>query len=329
MMIFYSSLWGFIQGKGSEVSSLTSEADNTEENRHKCCPKLYQGESVLSYIESHETVFRLFSFFSIFIVMAAFEWLFPKRLLSISKAKRWLNNISLMVFNTVALRIVFPVAAAGFAAWCQANGIGLFHVLELSHGIAVLLSIVALDGIIWFQHRLFHTVPLLWRLHAVHHADRDLDVTSGARFHTLEILLSMLIKLAAIALLGAPVVAVILFEIILSGMALFNHSNVALPHSIDKVVRWFVVTPDMHRVHHSIHRHESDSNFGFNLAIWDRLFNTYRAQPDEGHYGMTIGLSYVREEKHVVWLFGLLRMPFTRNKTLSSEPSNEQNNSTL
>ncbi|CZF77112.1 Fatty acid hydroxylase superfamily protein [Grimontia celer] len=281
---------------------------------------------MLSFIESQEGVFRLLTFFSIFGVMAAAEWLFPKRILTVSKAKRWLNNIALMMLNTAVLRAIFPLAAAGFAAWCSRQGIGLFNVFDSPLWLSVLLTIVMLDGIIWFQHKLFHTVPILWRLHAVHHADRDLDVTSGARFHPVEILLSMLIKFAAIALLGVPVVAVILFEVILSGMALFNHSNVAIPLPIDRWLRKFVVTPDMHRVHHSVHRYESDSNFGFNLAIWDRLFNTYRAQPEEGHYGMTIGIKSQREERHVVWLTGLLALPF---RLFKRAPEKKQQNNSL
>ncbi|WP_325893751.1 sterol desaturase family protein [Grimontia sp. NTOU-MAR1] len=281
---------------------------------------------MLSFVESQESIFRLLTFFSIFGVMAAAEWLFPKRTLTVSKAKRWLNNIALMMLNTAVLRAIFPLAAAGFAAWCSRQGIGLFNILDAPLWLSVILSIVILDGIIWFQHKLFHTVPLLWRLHAVHHADRDLDVSSGARFHPIEILLSMLIKFVAIALLGVPVVAVILFEVILSGMALFNHSNVAIPLSIDRWVRKVLVTPDMHRVHHSIHRYESDSNFGFNLAIWDRLFNTYRAQPEEGHYGMTIGIKSQREEKHVVWLTGLLALPF---RLFKRAPEKKQQDNSL
>ncbi|CZF77937.1 sterol desaturase family protein [Grimontia marina] len=281
---------------------------------------------MLSFVESQESIFRLLTFFSFFGVMAAAEWLFPKRTLTVSKAKRWLNNIALMMLNTAVLRAIFPLAAAGFAAWCSRQGIGLFNILDAPLWLSVILSIVILDGIIWFQHKLFHTVPLLWRLHAVHHADRDLDVTSGARFHPIEILLSMLIKFVAIALLGVPVVAVILFEVILSGMALFNHSNVAIPLSIDRWVRKVLVTPDMHRVHHSIHRYESDSNFGFNLAIWDRLFNTYRAQPEEGHYGMTIGIKSQREEKHVVWLTGLLALPF---RLFKRAPEKKQQDNSL
>ncbi|KXF79717.1 sterol desaturase family protein [Enterovibrio coralii] len=278
---------------------------------------------MLEYIESKETVFRLLTFFSIFGMMALAEWLFPKRLLTVEKAKRWFNNISLMMLNTLALRLVFPVAAAGFAAWCSTKGIGIFNLVGIPLWLSVVLTIVALDGIIWFQHRLFHTVPTLWRLHAVHHADKDLDVTSGARFHTIEILLSMVIKFGAIALLGAPAVAVILFEVILSGMALFNHSNVAIPVSVDRWLRMVFVTPDMHRVHHSVHRHESDANFGFNLAIWDRLFHTYKESPDDGHYAMTIGIASHREDKQVVWLPGLLSLPFkifrrTTNETKRS-----------
>ncbi|PKF51870.1 sterol desaturase family protein [Enterovibrio nigricans] len=265
---------------------------------------------MLEYIESRETVFRLLAFFSLFGVMALAEWLFPKRLLTVKKAKRWFNNISLMMLNTLAVRLVFPIAAAGFAAWCASRGMGLFNLISVPIWVAIILSIVALDGIIWLQHRLFHKIPMLWRLHAVHHADKDLDVTSGARFHTLEILLSMVIKFFAIALLGAPAVAVILFEVILSGMALFNHSNVAIPTSIDRWLRVVVVTPDMHRIHHSVHRHESDTNFGFNLAIWDRLFHTYKDKPEEGHYAMAIGISSHREDKQVVWLPGLLTLPF-------------------
>lgn len=276
---------------------------------------------MLSFIESQETVFRLLTFLIIFGVMASVEWLFPKRTLTVSKAKRWLNNLALTMLNTAAVRLIFPVAAAGFAVWISDQGIGLFNLVLLPLWLSVLLSIVLLDGLIWFQHKLFHTVPVLWRLHAVHHADRDLDVTSGARFHPIEILLSMAIKFTAIAILGVPAVAVILFEVILSGMALFNHANVALPLSVDRWLRKVVVTPDMHRVHHSIHRYESDANFGFNLAIWDRLFNTYRAQPEEGHGGMTIGIKSQRDEKHVVWLPGLLVLPF---RLFSRSPKNGQ-----
>lgn len=265
---------------------------------------------MLSVIESQETAIRLLSFISIFVVMALAEWWRPKRTLTVSKAKRWLNNLALTALNTALLRAIFPLAAVGVALWCTDEGIGLFNLVAIPFWLAVLLSVVALDAIIWGQHRLFHRVPILWRLHAVHHADRDLDVSSGARFHPIEILLSMLIKFAAIALLGVPAVAVIVFEVILSGMALFNHSNVALPLTLDRWLRTVLVTPDMHRVHHSIHRYESDSNFGFNLAIWDRLFNTYRAQPEQGHDGMTIGIKSHRDEKQVIWLTGLLTLPF-------------------
>ncbi|WP_336245252.1 sterol desaturase family protein [Enterovibrio paralichthyis] len=265
---------------------------------------------MLAFIESQESLFRLSLFFGIFAVMAFAEWRYPRRPLTVSKSKRWFNNIALTLLNTALLRAVFPLAAAGFALWCRDNGIGLFNQIAAPQWLTILVCIVALDGIIWFQHRLFHRIPVLWRLHAVHHADRDLDVSSGARFHPIEILLSMVIKVAAIALLGAPAVAVILFEVILSGMALFNHSNVAIPLSVDRWLRLLVVTPDMHRVHHSVHRYESDSNYGFNLAIWDRLFNTYRAQPEGGHDGMTIGIKSHRDEKQVIWLTGLLTLPF-------------------
>lgn len=269
---------------------------------------------MLSFIESNETFFRLFSFFSIFIIMALAEWRFPKRLLRVNKLARWLNNIALIMLNTLILRVLFPLAGAGFAAWCVQHQIGLFNVVEAPVSMAILVSIIVLDGVIWLQHRLFHQIPLLWRLHAVHHADLDLDTSSGARFHPIEMLLSMLIKFAAIALLGAPIVAVIIFEMILSTMALFNHSNFSLPAFIDKPLRWLLVTPDMHRIHHSIYRHEQNSNYGFNLSVWDRVFNTYRHQPEDGHHEMVLGLRTLRDKKQVIWISGLLRLPFTRNR---------------
>lgn len=273
---------------------------------------------MLTNITSHEAFFRLFSFFSIFLIMALAEWRFPKRVLSISKKKRWFNNLSLMLLNTLVLRALFPLAAVGFAAWCAQMNIGLFHLFAFPAWFSIAASVIALDGVIWLQHLLFHKVPLLWRLHRVHHVDLDLDITSGARFHPVEILLSMVIKCAAIAILGAPVVAVILFEVILSTMALFNHSNVALPLFIDKWLRKLLVTPDMHRVHHSVIPKEHHSNFGFNLSIWDRVFHTYCEQPKNGHYEMVIGLDFPRNEKDVVSLPGLLKLPFKQKNDLIS-----------
>jgi sterol desaturase/sphingolipid hydroxylase (fatty acid hydroxylase superfamily) len=215
-----------------------------------------------------------------------------------------------VAFNTFLLRLLFPAAAVGFAAVASEQGWGLFNLIELPYWLVVLLCVIAMDFVIWLQHVMVHAVPLLWRLHRVHHADLDYDLTTGARFHPLEILLSMLIKFATIMVLGPPVIAVIIFEIVLNGMAMFNHANVKLPAGLDRLLRWFFVTPDMHRVHHSVEDDEANSNFGFNLSLWDRLFGTYRDQPRAGHEGMTIGIRKLREPKQVAWLPGLLMLPF-------------------
>jgi sterol desaturase/sphingolipid hydroxylase (fatty acid hydroxylase superfamily) len=212
--------------------------------------------------------------------------------------------------NTLVLRILFPAAAVGMALFTSAQGWGLLNVIDIPGWLAVLIAVVVLDFVVWVQHVLFHAVPALWRLHRVHHADLDYDLTTGARFHPIEIVLSMLIKFAAIAALGPPVVAVIIFEVILNGMAMFNHANVRLPLGVDRVLRWFVVTPDMHRVHHSIEDDETNSNFGFNLSWWDRLLGTYRDQPRAGHEGMTIGIRDHRDPRRVDRLDGMLALPF-------------------
>jgi sterol desaturase/sphingolipid hydroxylase (fatty acid hydroxylase superfamily) len=197
------------------------------------------------------------------------------------------------------------------AAFATEHGWGLFNYFQLPSVLAIVLSVIIMDFIIYLQHVLVHAVPVLWRLHRVHHADLDYDVTTGARFHTIEILLSMLIKFATIIVIGAPVVAVIIFEVVLNAMAMFNHGNVGLPKWLDTPLRWFVVTPDMHRVHHSIEDDETNSNFGFNLSWWDRLFGTYREQPRGGHQGMTIGIRNFRTTRQASWITGLLTMPFT------------------
>ena len=215
-----------------------------------------------------------------------------------------------MVFNTVLLRLLFPAAAVGMAAFAAEQGWGLLNYFQVSLWLAVPLAVVALDFVIWLQHVMVHAVPVLWRLHRVHHADLDYDLTTGARFHPIEIIFSMLIKFATIVVLGPPVVAVILFEVILNGMAMFNHGNVRLPARLDGVLRWLVVTPDMHRVHHSVEDDEANSNFGFNLSCWDRLFGTYRDQPRGGHEGMTIGIRTFRDPRRCARLPGMLAMPF-------------------
>ena len=262
------------------------------------------------WLIANEAIIRISFFFGVFFVMAMWEVKRPRRQLLVSKIVRWSNNIALVFLNSFVLRLLFPAAAVGVAAFAAEHGWGVFNYYQLPFLVTVILTIVAMDFIIYLQHVLVHAVPLLWRLHRVHHADVDYDVTTGARFHPLEIILSMLIKFATIIVLGAPVVAVIVFEVILNAMAMFNHSNVKLPDRIDNVLRRLFVTPDMHRVHHSVEDDEANSNFGFNLSVWDRLFGTYRAQPRDGHEAMTIGIHKYRDNKQVVWLSGLLTLPF-------------------
>ena len=262
-------------------------------------------ESVMQY----EQAIRLSCFFGVLVLMASWEIVAPRRPLSVSKTVRWLNNLGIVLLNNFLLRGLFPIAAVGLAVLATQQQWGVLNNLDLPVWLGILVSVVLLDGVIYLQHVLFHALPLLWRLHRMHHADVDFDVTTGSRFHPIEIFLSMLIKLAAIMVLGPPAVAVLLFEIILNVMAMFNHSNIALPHKIDRVLRWLVVTPDMHRVHHSVLSSETNSNFGFNLSLWDRLFGTYRAQPAAGHQAMQIGLNQFREPKYLT-LPWLLVLPF-------------------
>jgi len=263
-------------------------------------------------ILQNEMVIRLGFFFGIFGIMAIWEVVAPRRALTVSKAVRWVNNLGLVFFNSLVLRLIFPAAAVGMAVFASEQGWGLFNYYEVSPVVAVVVSVVAMDFVIYLQHVMVHAVPVLWRLHRVHHADLDFDVTTGARFHTIEIILSMLIKFATIAVLGPPVVAVVIFEVILNATAMFNHSNVYLPLGLDRVLRLFVVTPDMHRVHHSVIRREHDSNYGFNLSVWDRLFGTYTPQPEKGHDGMTIGLTPYQSEDPTRLGWSLL-LPF-RNR---------------
>jgi sterol desaturase/sphingolipid hydroxylase (fatty acid hydroxylase superfamily) len=262
------------------------------------------------FVSHHEVALRLSFFFGVFILMALWEIKAPRRALTVSKTVRWINNLGLVFLNSVILRLIFPAAAVGVALFAAEHGWGLFNYFETAFPLAVLLSVVAMDLVIYLQHVLVHAVPALWRLHRVHHADPDYDVTTGARFHPIEILLSMLIKFATIVVLGPPVVAVVIFEVVLNAMAMFNHGNVRLPLGLDCVLRLIVVTPDMHRVHHSVEDNEANSNFGFNLSLWDRLFGTYIPQPRGGHEGMSIGIHHYREPKQVSWLPGMLALPF-------------------
>jgi sterol desaturase/sphingolipid hydroxylase (fatty acid hydroxylase superfamily) len=259
---------------------------------------------------TQEPLIRLIFFFGMLGIMALWERLAPSRPLSVSKPLRWASNLGLAVLNTVLLRALFPLAAVGFAAITAKKGWGLFNILDLPDWIVIPLSVMALDFIIYLQHVMFHALPPLWRLHKVHHADRDFDVTTGLRFHPLEILLSMGIKIAAILLLGSPTVAVLIFEVLLNATAMFNHGNVSLPCQIDRLFRWFVVTPDMHRVHHSAIPHETNRNYGFNLPWWDYLFGTYQARPSMGNQGMTIGLSEYQKTLRGSQLPWMLLLPF-------------------
>ena len=238
------------------------------------------------------------------------ESITPRRALILAKGSRWVNNLGLTFLNTFILRALFPSAAVGLAIEASRHGWGALNQVNLPEGTRLFVGIVALDLAIYFQHVLFHAVPALWRLHRVHHADLDFDVTTGARFHPIEMVLSMVIKLATIMALGAPPIAVLLFELVLSAAAMFSHANARLPLAIDRVLRWMVVTPDMHRVHHSVVSNETNSNFGFNLSLWDRLLGTYRAQPCEGHLGMVIGIQDYRDPRQVTRLAGILALPF-------------------
>jgi sterol desaturase/sphingolipid hydroxylase (fatty acid hydroxylase superfamily) len=264
------------------------------------------------WILSHEPPIRLGVFLGLFALLGMLEALAPRRRLGTPKGRRWGRNLALTFLNTLAARAIaalVPVAAVATAIAAEKRGLGLLNVVALPRWGAVVAGIVALDFAIYLQHVLFHAVPALWRLHQVHHADLDLDVTTGLRFHPLEIVLSMGIKSAAVVLIGAPVVAVIAFEVLLNATAMFSHGNLRLPPTVDRVLRLLVVTPDMHRVHHSVLHEELSTNFGFNLPWWDRLLGTYRDQPKAGHESMAIGLEHLRETKQVT-LPWLLVLPF-------------------
>lgn len=263
-----------------------------------------------NWVLNNELPVRLGFFLGTFMVIAVWEVLAPRRTLTVSKGLRWLNNLGLVVLNSLVLRLLFPAAAVGIAATASSHGWGLLNNVTLPFPIAVFAAVVTLDFVIYLQHVLVHAVPALWRLHRVHHADLDYDVTTGSRFHTLEIILSMLIKFAAILVLGPPVVAVVIFEVILNASAMFNHGNIRLPLAVDRVLRWVLVTPDMHRVHHSVEDDEANSNFGFALSCWDRLLGTYRDQPRAGHQGMKIGIHHYRDPRQVDRLPGMLWLPF-------------------
>ncbi|WP_274427212.1 sterol desaturase family protein [Chelativorans sp. YIM 93263] len=272
---------------------------------------------------------RLLAFVTIFVAMAAYELLSPRlerdEMLGALKARRWMTNLSLLIVSSAVLRVIFPAAAVGAALWAEANGIGLFHQIGIHGLLAGLISFVLLDLAIWGEHLASHKIPLLWRIHRIHHADNGLDVTTGLRFHPLEILISMVWKAVVVIALGAPVLAVLVFEIVLNGTSMFNHANIDIPRPLDRLLRWFVVTPDMHRVHHSSIPRETDSNYGFNFPFWDRLFRTYRPQPGRGHKGVEIGLSEYRglSAARLFWALVLPFRPHTKGQARSVKADGE------
>jgi len=262
------------------------------------------------WILDNELPIRLSFFFGVFAVMAFWETVAPCRTLTVSKIIRWANNLGLVFLNSIVLRLLFPAAAVGVAALAAQHGWGLLNYYDIPLLAGAIISVIAMDLVIYLQHVMVHAIPAFWRLHRVHHADVDYDVTTGARFHPIEIILSMLIKSATIMVLGPPVVAVVVFEVLLNATAMFNHSNVNLPAGLDRLLRWLLVTPDMHRVHHSVEDDEANSNFGFSLTWWDRLLGTYRDQPRYGQQDMSIGIRKYRDPKQVNQLPGMLTLPF-------------------
>jgi sterol desaturase/sphingolipid hydroxylase (fatty acid hydroxylase superfamily) len=257
----------------------------------------------------YEPVIRLSAFVAVLVVMGICEAMAPRRSLTGSKPARWFSNLTLAAINAFAIRLAFAIGAVGVALEAQSRGWGLFNNVSLPGWLATVLGVLALDLAIYLQHVLFHAVPAFWRLHMVHHADPDFDVTTGLRFHTIEIALSMGIKVAAIMVVGPPALAVLIFEVLLNATSMFSHSNLRLPIWLDRMLRLVVVTPDMHRVHHSTIRNETNSNYGFNMPWWDYLFGTYRAQPVEGHEAMKIGLNQIPPAR-AVGLTWLLTLPF-------------------
>ncbi len=257
----------------------------------------------------NESLIRLTFFFTIFILMAGWEIGAGLRPLGTSKSKRWFSNLALVFLNSLVVRLLFSTTAVGMAQLASRNQWGILNLLEWPQWLKLVTAILILDFALYLQHLIFHAVPLLWRFHMMHHADLDVDVTTGARFHPVEMIISMVIKLAVVFLIGAPALAVLVFEVVLNGSSMFNHSNVRMPGRLDRFLRWWLVTPDMHRIHHSVVREETNSNFGFNLPWWDRLMGTSRADPEKGQVGMTLGLDQFRNPDRLT-LPWMLMLPF-------------------
>jgi len=249
------------------------------------------------FFVENEGAIRLAAFAGLLALFVSAESLFPRRDRAQPRLRRWTTNGGISLLNTLMLRIGGPVLAVGAAAYAQQQGFGVLNMLAVPPLLAFGISVILLDAAIYAQHVVFHRVPALWRIHRVHHADRDVDATTALRFHPVEIVLSMIIKIVLVVVLGAPPAAVIVFEVILNGMAMFNHANLRLPLALDRTLRWLVVTPDMHRIHHSVHIYETNSNYGFNLSLWDRMFGTYTQTPQDGHDRMAIGLTEFQDER--------------------------------
>lgn len=276
----------------------------------------------MDFLEANESTIRLAVFAGGFALLALLEAIMPRKPRALKRTGRWLTNWALVILDTALLRVLVPVLAVGFATIAAGKGWGLLNLVALPGWLEIIAAMLLLDMLIYAQHVAFHHVPLFWRVHKVHHADRDMDVTTAIRFHPIEIILSMVYKLACIALIGPAAVAVLLFEITLNASAMFNHANIRLPARLDTALRALIITPDMHRVHHSVVVSETNSNYGFFLSIWDRLFSTYTAQPAAGHDGMHVGLSEYQTEKPaaLIWSLALPFMPAPKSDPETAEP---------
>ncbi len=256
-----------------------------------------------------DLIIRISAFVGIFAAMAVWEMMSPRRQWQVAKAKRWVINLAMVGFNTLFTRTLLASGVLGAAVLAGQREVGLFHQLDWPWWAELIIAMIVLDLVVYFQHVLMHAVPILWRLHMVHHSDLDIDVTTGVRFHPIEIALSMFIKIGAVILIGVSPTAVLIFEVMLNATSMFNHSNVCIPVQVDRMLRWIVVTPDMHRIHHSVIPRETNRNFGFNLPWWDRVLGTYLSDPSKGHEQMTIGLEQYRDSTRLTWL-GLVALPF-------------------
>ncbi len=264
-------------------------------------------------------------FIGLFLVFACWEVLSPRRSRGHPLLRRWLGNIGILAVGTVLARLILPLAPVSVAVWADQAGVGILNAVKIQPVVAGIFAFLILDLLIYGQHVAFHRIPVLWRIHRMHHSDLDLDTSSGLRFHPLEIIFSLVLKMAAVAVLGAPVLSVLLFEVVLNATSMFNHSSINIPANVDRILRRVVVTPDMHRVHHSVYRDETDSNFGFNIPWWDRALGTYKDQPRDGHGEMQLGLPDLRDQR-CAGLINLLMQPFVKiipaSRSATREPEN-------